>query len=145
VPQESSWVFPANERCTADVSAARPRDRDRQSLCARTKAFHSCEPGRCAPGDSGPPEALGRCRVHLRHCDGDLGPRTHVYDLAGKAWLLPRIIELSRDRRASERLSLLLADMLQPRPDDRPSFNELLGLLTACAGRVDHQGACVFN
>ena len=72
-------------------------------------------------------------------------PRRHVYDLAGKAWLFPRIIQLARDRRASERLSGFLADLLQPRPDDRPSFDELLGLLTACAGRVDHQGACVFS
>ena len=60
----------------------------------------------------------GKCPV--------IGPKVHVYDLAGKPWLFPRIAALARNESASALLRGLMPDMLRPNPDDRPSLDGLL-------------------
>jgi len=50
----------------------------------------------------------------------------HVFDAAGKAWILPRIVERAKDRRVAAFLQSLLPRMMAPEPADRPSFSELL-------------------
>lgn len=118
VPPDAAWVLPPNGRCTAD------------SECPRTKPFHSCAlPDACEPGSSGAPETAGKCLRHFRKCDGDLGPKVHVYDLAAKAWLFPRIIALAEHDDDKAKLRGLSNTMLNPRPEDRPSFDDVLAAL----------------
>ena len=127
VPADSSWVLPRNGRCTQDRE------------CARTKSFHSCAlPDACEPGSSGAPETAGKCRHHLRRCDGDLGPKVHVYDLAGKAWLFPHIIRLAERDDEKALLRNLSVTMLEPRPEDRPSFDDVLAALRASPAADEH-------
>jgi len=68
-----------------------------------------------------PPE-LFRCEEH--ECAA-FGGAAHVYDLAAKSWLLPRIVELAEDPAAAATLRALSAKMLAEEPADRPTFEEL--------------------
>ena len=97
--------------------------------CARTKPSHACHARadarwRCEPGSTGAPEAAGHCH-HGGHCDV-LSAKTHVYDLAAKRWLLPRIVDLADDRAVAAALANVSTRMLRHRPADRPTFADLL-------------------
>mmetsp|Transcript_3248 Transcript_3248/g.9550 ORF Transcript_3248/g.9550 Transcript_3248/m.9550 type:complete len:496 (-) Transcript_3248:2-1489(-) len=90
---------------------------------ARAKCVLSC--GGCKRKNlrsAGAPElsacAAGACAPF----DG----KVHVFDAAGKAYILPRIIERAEDHEARGFLRSLLPRMLAPDPRDRPSFSELL-------------------
>ena len=55
----------------------------------------------------------------------ELTAKTHVFDVASKAWALPYVHRAARgdDRR---RLEALMARMRAPEPSDRPNFTEAL-------------------
>jgi hypothetical protein len=61
--------------------------------------------------------------------DGTCAPfdwRVHVYDVAAREWILPRIIAVAEDRAAAARLERLLPRMMSEDPRVRPSFSALL-------------------
>ena len=58
-----------------------------------------------------------------------LTAKAHVFDVAAKRWLLPRIIELAADRRAAARLRSLRDAMVDPDPAARPAFAALVDAL----------------
>jgi len=54
----------------------------------------------------------------------------HVWDAAAREWLLPRVAALSASKAAADALRGLIARMLEPDPEKRPTFPELLEELT---------------
>lgn len=128
-----------------DAFLGRPRrscSREDQYHCAVTLPMHACNPAetekrQCEAGSTAAPEANGLCvrAAEEYHC-APLTSKTHVYDVAAKAWLFPRIIELAAEGRrghfvARAKLVALSANMTHPDPDARPSFSELLEMLDA--------------
>ena len=114
--------------------------------CPFTKENHSCRgAGTCEPGARGAPEARGKCHNthyqqgpqhsqhhHLHHCV-PLSEKTHVYDVANRPWLLPYIAAKAADPAAGEFLRSLIRLAGRGRPDDRPSFRELVDRIDAFA------------
>jgi len=103
---------------------------DHRGSCARdvdcpfTKESHSCRgAGTCEPGARGAPEARGKCRANA--CV-PLSEKTHVYDVANRPWLLPYVAAKAADRAAGEFLRGLVRLAGRGRPEDRPSFTELV-------------------
>jgi hypothetical protein len=93
--------------------------------CPFTKENHSCRgAGTCEPGARGAPEARGKCLKGGR-C-ALLSEKTHVYDVANRPWLLPYIADRAEDPAAGEFLRSLIRLAGRGRPEDRPSFRELL-------------------
>ena len=91
--------------------------------CPFTKENHSCRgAGTCEPGARGAPEARGKC-VKGTHA---LSEKTHVYDVANRPWLLPYIAATAEDPAAGEFLRSLIRLAGRGRPEERPSFRELL-------------------
>ncbi len=114
--RESKYPFVAHS-CTRDAD------------CPFTKESHSCRgAGTCEPGARGAPEARGECRedVCVR-----LSEKTHVYDVANRPWLLPYIAAKAADPAAGEFLRSLIRLAGRGRPDDRPSFRELVDRIDA--------------
>ena len=97
--------------------------------CARRSyKQHHCADGHCESKETvGAPE-IRAC--HDGTCDA-FDWRVHVYDVAVRSWLLPRIIGLAKDRGAARRLEELSAAMRRHDPGDRPSFDDLLRKLDA--------------
>ena len=118
----------------------------RDADCPFTKESHSCRgAGTCAPGTRGAPEARGKCHNthyqqgpqhsqhhHLHHCV-PLSEKTHVYDVANRPWLLPYIAAKAADPAAGEFLRSLIRLAGRGRPEDRPSFKELVDRIDAFA------------
>ena len=100
--------------------------------CPFTKENHSCRgAGTCEPGARGAPEARGKCLKGGR-C-ALLSEKTHVYDVANRPWLLPYIAARAEDPAAGEFLRSLIRLAGRGRPDDRPSFRELVDRIDAFA------------
>ena len=100
----------------------------RHADCPHTHYSHSCrknhsDASTCEPGATGAPEAVGKCRDDT--CI-PLSEKTHVFDVANRPWLLPGIADLatSPDHRAVLRTLIRAAN--QTRPEDRPSFADLV-------------------
>ena len=75
----------------------------------------------------------GECR------DGSctlLSEKTHVYDVANRPWLLPFIYHEAKDPTTKTFLRMLIRAANQTRPEDRPSFGELVHRVNAF-GRFD--------
>ena len=117
----------------------------RDADCPCTHRQHSCradapplsqhhndsEP--CEPGSRAAPESRGECR------DGSctlLSEKTHVYDVANRPWLLPFIYHQAKDPTTKTFLRMLIRAANQTRPEDRPSFGELVHRVNAF-GRFD--------
>ena len=65
-----------------------------------------------------------------------LSERTHVYDVANRPWLLPFIYHQAKDPTTKTFLRMLIRAANQTRPEDRPSFAELVHRVNAF-GRFD--------
>ena len=74
----------------------------------------------------GVPEARGKC---LAGTCMRLSEKTHVFDVANRPWLLPGIAARAEDPAAGDFLRSLIRLANQTRPEDRPSFAELLDRL----------------
>jgi hypothetical protein len=101
----------------------------RDADCPRTHYSHSCShPDHiCEPGSLGAPEARGKCLAEGK-C-ALLSEKTHVFDVANRPWLLPGIAARAEDTVAGDFLRSLIRLANQTRPEDRPSFAELLDRL----------------
>merc|ERR1719421_2350820 len=101
----------------------------RDADCPFTKESHSCRgAGTCERGARGAPEARGKC---LKGTCALLSEKTHVYDVANRPWLLPYIAAKAADPAAGEFLRSLIRLAGRGRPDDRPSFRELVDRIDA--------------
>ena len=92
--------------------------------CPFTKENHSCRgAGTCEPGARGAPEARGKCDkgTCMR-----LSEKTHIYDVANRPWLLPAIADAAEDPVKKAFLRSLIRDAGRGRPEERPTFQELL-------------------
>ena len=105
--------------------------------CPALKENLSCrgEPGVdywCETGAVGAPESRGTC------LDGTcllLSEKTHVYDVANRPWLLPFIHDRATSGPERELLGELMRLANQRRPEDRPSFAELVDRIDRFATR----------
>ena len=116
----------------------------RDADCPWTNRQHSCRADAppvthhnatapCEPGSRAAPESRGECR------DGScelLSEKTHVYDVANRPWLLPFIYHQAKDPTTKTFLRMLIRAANQTRPEDRPSFGELVQRINAF-GRFD--------
>ena len=99
--------------------------------CPALKENLSCrgEPGVhywCETGAVGAPESHGTC------LDGAcllLSEKTHVFDVANRPWLFPFIHDRATSGPERELLGELMRLANQRRPEDRPSFAELVGAI----------------
>ena len=103
--------------------------------CAkRTYYYHHCFPlVKCNPPNASLAETRGAPELHTcrdGRCDAFDGG-VHVWDVADKQWILPRIIELAEDRGAAARLEALRPRMMREDPRDRPTFASLLADLAS--------------
>lgn len=122
---------PRHHGTNAD-SAARGRESDlnlyrapceRDADCPFTRESHSCHtPGICERGSRGAPESRENCRHGF--CL-PLSDKTHVWDVANRPWLLPFIAEKATGAERDLLRSLMGAASTE-RPEDRPSFQELV-------------------
>ena len=76
---------------------------------------------------------LAQCRDGLCTL---LSEKTHVYDVANRPWLLPFIYHQAKDPTTKTFLRMLIRAANQTRPEDRPSFGELVQRINAF-GRFD--------
>ena len=107
-------------------------DRKRSATCGkRTYDYHRCDSDAACkdgvtllgiPNSRSAPE-LTRCRDDK--CEA-FDWRVHVFDVARRAWILPRIIALAKDKRARKTLANVADRMAAARPEDRPTFDALL-------------------
>ena len=107
-------------------------DRKRSATCGkRTYDYHRCDSDAACkdgvtllgiPNSRSAPE-LTRCRDDK--CEA-FDWRVHVFDVARRAWILPRIIALAKDKRARKTLADVADRMAAARPEDRPTFDALL-------------------
>ena len=107
-------------------------DRKRSATCGkRTYDYHRCDSDAACkdgvtllgiPNSRSAPE-LTRCRNDK--CEA-FDWRVHVFDVARRAWILPRIIALAKDKRARKTLANVADRMAAARPEDRPTFDALL-------------------
>ena len=107
-------------------------DRKRSATCGkRTYDYHRCDSDAACkdgvtllgiPNSRSAPE-LTRCRNDK--CEA-FDWRVHVFDVARRAWILPRIIALAKDKRARKTLADVADRMAAARPEDRPTFDALL-------------------
>jgi hypothetical protein len=76
--------------------------------------------------------ATARARINAREdvCVR-LSEKTHVYDVANRPWLLPYIAAKAADPAAGEFLRSLIRLAGRGRPEDRPSFRELVDRIDA--------------
>ena len=65
-----------------------------------------------------------------------LSEKTHVYDVANRPWLLPFIYHQAKDPTTKTFLRMLIRAANQTRPEDRPTFGELVHRINAF-GRFD--------
>ena len=133
-------VWNRSKHLQANSQHACARDAD----CPCTHRQHSCradapplshhnDTAPCEPGSYPAPESRGRCR------DGActlLSEKTHVYDVANRPWLLPFIYHQAKDPTTKTFLRLLIRAANQTRPEDRPTFGELVQRVNAF-GRFD--------
>ena len=112
----SPKIYNARERaCAVDAD------------CPFAKEHLSCRgAGTCERGARGAPEARGKC---LKGTCALLSENTHVWDVANRPWLLPGIAARAEDPVAGGFLRSLISLANQTRPEDRPSFAELLDRL----------------
>ena len=88
-----------------------------------------------ATGAVGAPESRGTC------LDGTcllLSEKTHVFDVANRPWLLPFIYDRATSGPERELLGELMRLANQRRPEDRPSFAELVDRIDRFATRPRH-------
>ena len=108
--------------------------------CPAFKENLSCrgEPGihtPCETGAVGAPESRGTC------LDGAcllLSEKTHVFDVANRPWLLPFIHDRATSGPERELLGELMRLANQRRPEDRPSFAELVDRIDRFTTRPRH-------
>jgi hypothetical protein len=92
--------------------------------CPFTKENHSFRgAGTCEPGARGAPEARGKC---VNNKCMRLSDKTHIYDVANRPWLLPAIADAAEDAASKAFLRGLIRLAGRGRPEERPSFQELL-------------------
>ena len=92
--------------------------------CPFTKENHSCRgAGTCEPGARGAPEARGKC---VNNKCMRLSDKTHIYDVANRPWLLPAIADAAEDAASKAFLRGLIRVAGRGRPEERPTFQELL-------------------
>ena len=114
------------------AAASCGEDRERSATCGnRTYHYHRCDSDAACkdgvkllgiPNSQSAPE-LTRCRDDK--CEA-FDWRVHVFDVARRAWILPRIIALAKDKRARKTLADVADRMAAARPEDRPTFDALL-------------------
>ena len=114
------------------AAASCGEDRKRSATCGkRTYDYHRCDSDAACkdgvtllgiPNSRSAPE-LTRCRDDK--CEA-FDWRVHVFDVARRAWILPRIIALAKDKRARKTLANVADRMAAARPEDRPTFDALL-------------------
>ena len=114
------------------AAASCGEDRKRSATCGkRTYDYHRCDSDAACkdgvtllgiPNSRSAPE-LTRCRNDK--CEA-FDWRVHVFDVARRAWILPRIIALAKDKRARKTLADVADRMAAARPEDRPTFDALL-------------------
>lgn len=107
--------------------------RAQQVLSAR--AVHKGKFLRCEPGSEGAPEARGLCAGAA--CE-PLSEKTHVFDVAAKAWALPLIAARGRNGPrpdVARVLETLVERATRPDPADRPTFAEAIAFLEEGAVR----------
>ena len=114
------------------AAASCGEDRKRSATCGkRTYDYHRCDSDAACkdgvtllgiPNSRSAPE-LTRCRNDK--CEA-FDWRVHVFDVARRAWILPRIIALAKDKRARKTLANVADRMAAARPEDRPTFDALL-------------------
>ena len=114
------------------AAASCGEDRKRSATCGkRTYDYHRCDSDAACkdgvtllgiPNSRSAPE-LTRCRDDK--CEA-FDWRVHVFDVARRAWILPRIIALAKDKRARKTLADVADRMAAARPEDRPTFDALL-------------------
>ena len=104
----------------ADAPDACENDED----CPSTLDFHSCVPEEsCPEGTRGAPESKGECR------DGAcvlISEKTHVWDVANRAWLLPFIADKATKGPERDILLTLIRHASAHQPEHRPSFGEMV-------------------
>ena len=116
----------------------------RDADCPCTHRQHSCradapplshhnDTAPCEPGSRAAPESRGECRD--RSCTL-LSEKTHVYDVANRPWLLPFIYNQAKDPTTKTFLRMLIREANRTRPEDRPTFGELVHRVNAF-GRFD--------
>ena len=108
--------------------------------CPAFKENLSCrgEPGihtPCETGAVGAPESRGTC---LSGKCMQLSEKTHVFDVANRPWLLPFIHDRATSGPERELLGELMRLANQRRPEDRPSFAELVDRIDRFATRPRH-------
>ena len=100
--------------------------------CPATPPYHCCcrwerfsdSSQKCERGARGAPEAKGKC---LKGRCLPVSAKTHVFDIAAKAWALPLVLKEGHlEPAAKKKLRALEAWMLAPDPDDRPNLTEAL-------------------
>ena len=113
------WSKVSQLQADSVVKCARDAD------CPRTHYSHSCsDPDHaCEPGARGAPEAGGKC---LAGTCMRLSEKTHIYDVANRPWLLPAIADAAEDVASKAFLRSLIRVAGRGRPEERPSFRELL-------------------
>jgi len=106
------------------------------AMCGRrTYKYHHCPVGKsggyCQDQDDGGPLSAPELTECRNGTCAAFDWRVHVYDVAAKSWLLPRIIRMAADRDAAKKLKALAATMTAADPRDRPTFDALLRRLAA--------------
>ena len=142
-------LIPPNKKGTCATDGDCPHSFSWHCCCQARNAGEECEKNTVG---GGAPEARGRC---LAGTCARLTAKTHVFDVASKAWALPYVHRAARgdDKR---RLEALMARMRAPEPSDRPNFTEALDALARrrlkkeewhgdCSGRLALTNASVAN
>jgi hypothetical protein len=117
------WASDPKRRCEANVTVAPEAEgvcmtclkEDERGFC------HKIEQRRTKEGETMNTRVSGLCAM--------VTSKTHVYDVASRHWLLPRIIALAENADDAMYLKSLAASMVQPKADQRPSFSNLLASL----------------
>jgi hypothetical protein len=114
------------------AAASCGKDRKRSATCGkRTYDYHRCDSdAACRDGVTPLGIPNSRSAPELTRCRDDkceaFDWRVHVFDVARRAWILPRIIALAKDKRARKTLADVADRMAAARPEDRPTFDALL-------------------
>lgn len=104
------------------------------------RLWHCCcevpqQPTTCELGSQGSRESNGYCNLQKKKCES-ITSKTHVFDVAGKVWLLPAIINAASKNlknlnavNAAKNLQSLIPKMTHSDQMQRPSFAVLLGIV----------------
>lgn len=113
-----------NRHNTCSDDAQCPHSFSWHCCCRAKNTGEECEKN---TEGGGAPEARGQC---LMGTCAPLTSKTHVFDVASKAWALPYVHRTGRFKgNEKDRLLTLMARMRSPDPVKRPNFTEALSAL----------------